>query len=205
MVVLNLASARDELSGRGFDYLSTTRLTIMLNDAKNALEDEYQWPWLETTATGVPPLTIADLKYVLYVVDSARHVELKGVDARDVIDRDADNTTAGLADSWWLDGTSTLRVYPTNATNALSVRYVQFSPELSADSDTPVIPVRYHSVWIDYAVVNAYKDSDNYSAAMALESEIKQARLPQMIDVFQQRNLQNFERTRFSLWGSSDW
>lgn len=188
---MNLTQARDELAGRGFDYLSTTRLNIMLNNGKNSLEDEYAWPWLETTTTGTAPLSIADLKFVLYVVDTTNQFKLTGVDARDVTDRDTTVTTTGAADSWWLDGTGTLDTYPTQSNAALSVRYVKYSPELSADSDTPLIPARYHAVWIDYAVIDAYKDSDNYVAANALLAHVRQFRLPQMIDVFATRNRAN--------------
>ena len=38
------------------------------------------------------------------------------------------------------------------------------SPELSGRPDTPLIPARYHPLWIDFAVIEAYKDSDNSSA-----------------------------------------
>lgn len=187
---MNLSSARDELAARGFDYLSTSRLNIMLNNGKNALEDEFAFPWLETTTTGTAPLAIADLKYVLYVVDTTNQNELTGLDSRDIALRDAIVGTAGTPDAWWLDGAGTLQTYPTS-TASLSVRYVKFSPELSADSDTPLIPVRYHSVWVDYAVVDAYRDSDNYAAANALLGFVREFRLQQMIEVYGARNRQN--------------
>lgn len=188
---MNLAAGRDELSSRGFDYLSTSRLNIMLNNAKNTLEDSFAWPWLETTTTGLAPLTISDLKYVLYVVDTTNMLELTGVDARDVALRDTIVTTAGAPDAWWLDGETTLKTYPTSSTASLSVRYVKYSPELVADSDTPLIPVRYHPLWVDFAVVEAYQDSDNQSAAYALMGFIETYRLPQMIEVYASRNRAN--------------
>lgn len=190
-MTLTLSTARDELAARGFDYLSTTRMNLMLNAGKNALEDEYPFPWLETTTTGTAPLTISDLKYVLYVVDTSNQNELTGVDVRDVALGDPTVTTAGTPDSWWLDGAATVRTYPTSTSASLSVRYVKFSPELSADSDTPLIPGRYHLTWIDYAVVRAYEDSDNYDAANALLSQVRGYSLAQMIEVYASRNRQN--------------
>jgi hypothetical protein len=107
---VNLTQAIAELKARGFDYLSDARATIMLNNAKNAFEDEFDWPWLETTTTGVAPLTISDLGAVLYVVDTTDGSELQGIDARDVVDVDTNVSTAGVPTSWWLDGTVSLGV-----------------------------------------------------------------------------------------------
>jgi hypothetical protein len=178
---VDLITARTEFKARGFDYLSDARANTMLNNAKNAFEDEWPWPWLETTTSGVAPFTISDLKYVLDV-QTAAGVELQGIDPKDA------DLTAGAADSWWLDGTQTLRTSPVDASTSLAVRYVRFSPDLAASSDTPLIPSRYHPVWIDYAVVEAYKDDDNYQAAQALLAFIRATRLPQLIETYVWRN-----------------
>jgi hypothetical protein len=201
---VNLTQAIAELKARGFDYLSDSRATIMLNNAKNALEDESDWPWLETTTTGVAPLSISDLRSVLYVVDTTDGAELQGIDARDVADLDTNVSTAGVPSSWWLDGTGTLRTYPVSTTASLSVRYVRFSPDLSAGSDTPLIPSRYHPVWIDYAVVEAYKDDDRFNEATALLNDVRQRRLPQMVDAFSGRNRQGPE-FQVVTGASEDW
>ena len=201
---MNLGTARTELLARGFDYLSSSRANTMLTNAKNAFEDEWSWPWLEATTTGTAPLTISDLKDVLSVVDTTNQVQLTGLDARDITDRDAIVTTAGSPDSWWLDGETTLRVYPTSTSVQLSVRYVKFSPELANDSDTPLIPVRYHPVWLDYAVVEAYLDSDNFDAAAGLLNFVRQQRLPAMIEQYATRNRQNPGYVAVT-WASDDW
>lgn len=201
---MNLTQAIAELKARGFDYLSDARATIMLNNAKNALEDEYPWPWLESTITGPVPLSISDLKYVEYVVDTTNGVELDGIDPRDVIDLDRNVATAGNPSSWWLDGAGTLKTYPTSATAQLSVRYVKFSPELSAGTDTPLIPARYHPVWINYAVVDAYKDDEQHDLAAALLNDLRGRRLPAMIDVYGSRNRGNPD-VQVIVAGSEDW
>jgi hypothetical protein len=137
---MDLTAAQTELKARGGDYLSTARLTTFLNDAKNELEDFFVWPWLETTTSGTAPLTISDLKHVLYVVDTTNQCELTGASAQYIVeDLDETITTTGTPDVWWLDGTTTLKVYPANTSASLSVRYVKFSPELSAGADTPLI------------------------------------------------------------------
>ena len=201
---MNLGTARTELLARGFDYLSTSRANIMLTNAKNALEDEYAWVWLEATTTGTAPLTISDLKDVLYVVDTSNQRQLTGLDARDITDRDAIVTTTGTPDSWWLDGETTLRTYPTSTSVQLSVRYVKFSPELASDSDTPLIPVRYHPLWIDYSVIEAYKDAHRFNEANGLLAHIRQFRLPQIIELYATRNRMNPGYAPVT-WASDDW
>jgi hypothetical protein len=200
---MNLTQAVAELKARGFDYLSDPRATTMLNAGKNALEDEADWPWLETTTTGVAPLTISDLNAVLYVVDTTNGAELTGLDARDIADLDPNVSTAGTATSWWLDG-SVLKTYPTSTTAQLSVRYVKTSPDLSAGADTPLIPSRYHPVWIDYAVVEAYKDDDRFNEAAALLNFVRTNRLPQIIEAYGDRNRQNPD-VQVVVAGSEDW
>lgn len=201
---MDLTAAIAEVKARGFDYLSDARCAVMLNNAKNALEDEFDWAWLETTATGTAPLTISDLKQVLSVVDTTNQTKLSGLDARDISDWDAIVTTAGTPEAWWLDGTTTLRVYPTSTSVQLSVRYVKTSPELSGGTDTPLIPVRYHAVWLDYAVVEAYKDADRFGEASGLLGHIKQFRVPQMIEQYAVRNRANPGYAAVT-WASDDW
>jgi hypothetical protein len=166
---VNLGQAITELQARGFSYLDPGRCTIMLNNAKNVFEDMRDWPWLEAVATtGTAPLTISDFRSVQYVVDLTNQNELEGIDPRDVVDLDTNVSTAGTPRFWWLDGLTTLRTYPVSTTAQISVRYSKYSPEMSASSDTPQIPVRYHPIWVDLAVVEAYKDDDRFNEAQSL-------------------------------------
>jgi hypothetical protein len=125
---MDLTAAQTELKARGGDYLSTSRLTTFLNDAKNELEDFFVWPWLETTTTGTAPLTISDLKASCMWSTRRNRCELTGASAQYIVeDLDETITTTGTPDVWWLDGTTTLKVYPANTSASLSVRYVKFS------------------------------------------------------------------------------
>jgi hypothetical protein len=164
-----LATAITEVQARGFDYLSSARVTQYLNMAMHAVDEEDAWPWLETTTTGTAPLTITDLRAVLYVVDTTQRFPLTGMDVRDVVDMDAIVGTVGTPAFYWLDGMTTLNVYPTNTTDSLSVRYLKYETDLSAGTDTPVIPGRWHGLWIDRAVIECYKDSDNFEQAALLK------------------------------------
>ena len=192
---VNLSQARDELKGRGFDYLSEDRLTIMLNNAKNQFEDVWMWPWLEQTRIGPAPMPVPGLKFVYYVQDTDHDTELIGLDVRQIAQSGSDVNQAGTPAYWWLDGPTggqdivLVNTWPV-APVALEARVVIDSPELATGTDTPLIPVRYHPLWIDYAVIEAYKDSDNYSAAQALRADIG-VRINDLIARYETRNRQH--------------
>jgi hypothetical protein len=184
---LNLAEARAELSARGFDYLSATRQTFMLNRAVTDFEDFWPWPWLRKTVTGPAPLTITNLKYIRKVYDSTGN-EIFGVD--DV--EDIDTTETGTPQYWWIDdtsGSSVLTAYPVGAAT-FTVSYVAESSDLSNTTDTPAIPERYHPLWIDLAVIQAYKDSDNFAAAQVLRQDTEVA-LQRLVERYETRNRMN--------------
>ncbi len=196
---MNLSQARTELGERGFDYLSASRMNIMLNDALTDLEDRYLWPWMKKTVTGAAPIAVSDLKYVRAVYDSAGN-EVFGVDDDDDIWMDQ----TGTPTNWWIDdtgGTTTLRAYPVGSAT-WTVRYIATDAVLSADGDTPNLPARYHGVWIDLAVIRAYKDSDNFAAAGALGQQVD-VRVQRMIEEAETRNRQNPQYVRI-LAGSED-
>jgi hypothetical protein len=127
----------------------------------------------------------------LYVVDTTADRELVGLDRRAVRDLDNKLDDVGTPEFWWLASDTSLRVWPLNTTDTLSVDYVKVSPELSGDSDTPLIPVRYHPVWVDFAVVEAYKDADAYDKASALMDHLVRFDVPRMVESYGARNLQN--------------
>jgi hypothetical protein len=192
---MNLLDGQNELMARGFDYLPEPRLTIMLNNAKNAFEDEWAWPWNEVVETGPAPLGVNRLKHVLYVQDTEHDTELLGLDVRQLAQGGTPLDQVGRPQYWWLDGpvgsaeTVTVRVWPV-APVALEVRATVASPELSNPQDTPLIPARYHPLWIDYAVLDAYRDSDNFSAAQLLQASIG-ARIGDLIERYETRNRQH--------------
>lgn len=185
---MNLGEARTEFGDRGFDgVLSSARMNFYLNRALTDFGDYYAWPWLRKTATGAAPLTISDLKYVRSVYDSTGN-EMFGLD----VNEDVDLTTTGSPSYWWIDDTSgsaVITAYPVG-TVTLRVSYVAEAPLLSADSDVPLMPVRYHMTWIDLAVMRAYRDSDNFAAASALQ-QVVNADLERLIERYETRNRMN--------------
>jgi hypothetical protein len=190
---VNLSQARGALVDRGFDYLSGAQMNLMLNRARNDFEDSWDWPWLRETQTGTPPLAISDLKHVL-LVTASNYGELLNLDAS-IAAAGSDVTLSGFPSYWYMtdssgpDETVTIHTLPA-ATTPITVSYVRATPELTGDTDVPAIPARFHSVWIDWAVIQAYKDSDNFSAASALQGDVN-ARMNVLIERYETRNRQH--------------
>lgn len=203
---MNLSEAIIELKARGASYLSNPRCTIMLNDAKNDFEDLFPWPWLEATTSGAGPLEISDLKQVLYVVDSDRDNVLEGTTSNNIIMQEPWNDIVSSSSGndvpycWYIDGETTLSVYPASENN-IYVRYIRYSPELSG-TDTPLIPARYHNLWIDFAMVRVYRDSDDLNRANDLLTVCNQ-RLVAIYNDYGARNLQN--PTTQQVYTGGDW
>jgi hypothetical protein len=186
---VNLEEARIAVEQRGFDYLSAPRIYVMLNAAKDTFEDVYDWPWLHGLTAGATPLTIPDLKLMRMVKTTTANDELLGLDARQAAMSMTNLAQAGTPEYWWLEGDQKLHVWPGDGAG-VNVYYTRDSPALVLPADTPLIPARYHPLWIDYAVVEAYKDSDNYAAAQALRADIGY-RLQDVIGRYETRNRQH--------------
>jgi hypothetical protein len=186
---VNLAEAQQAVLDRGFDYLDPSRLTLMLNTGKDAFEDFWDWPWLQKSFSGPTPLLLADLKLILMVKNAATKGELLGLDLRQASLDDTDLTQSGTPGYWWLEGDDTLHAWPGDGATLVG-SYLADSPPLDQPDDTPLIPVRYHGLWIDYAVCEAYKDSDNFPAAQALRADIA-FRMQDVVTRYETRNRQH--------------
>lgn len=184
---MNLDQARQAVTDRGFDYLAPNRLTLMLNTGKDEFEDLYEWPWLQKPFTGPTPLALPDLKLVMTVASGG--AELFGLDLRQVAEGGSDLALKGSPRYWWLNGSGELHAWPGDGADVHGV-YIADSPPLVNPNDTPLIPVRYHPLWIDFAVCEAYKDSDNFSASQMLRSDVL-TRMQDVITRYETRNRQH--------------
>lgn len=174
----NLTGLLTEFYARGFSSLNdsgtgTTRATQWINDGYQAVCELDSWPFLETTITGPAPLTISDLREILYVVDTTQGFRLVQGDARDVVDLDPAVTTSGIPTMYWLDGLTTLKVWQANTGDSLSVRYIKTPTDLSSGTDVPVVPGRYRNLIVDFAVMQALKDKSNFDEAKALLASVQ--------------------------------
>jgi hypothetical protein len=203
---VNLAEAQQAVRDRGFDYLADSRLTLMLNTAKDIFEDLYEWPWLQFMFFDQPtPLPMPDLKFILNVKVAATKDELLGLDLRQVYQDATDPLQPGTPEYWWIFsqlGMTWLRVWPGDGTN-VDVVYTADSVPLVNPDDTPLIPARYHPLWIDLAVCEGYKDSDNFPAAQALRLDVNM-RITDVIGRFEVRNRQHSPFMSIRNWSEDD-
>jgi len=181
-----------ELYARGFDYLNQddagrTRAKRWLNESYEELASAEPWPFLEATTSGTAPLTISDLGDVIYVEDTTSDNRLHLLDVRGVVDDDPDVDDQGTPEGYYLDGISTLRVWPANSSVTVSVRDTKVPGELSADGDEPLVPSRFQGLIVDGAVIRAYTDSDNFESAAALQQQVD-VRLLKMTDALFSRS-----------------
>jgi hypothetical protein len=186
---VNLAALRTELKARGFDFLSDTRCNSFLNEAYHSVCEwnGTPWPFLETTTTGTAPLTISDLREIVYVTNTSLNEVLEPEDIRNLNDWNPGLTLTGTPVRYYLDGTTTLKVWPASTSASLSVRYLKVPTDLSSDSDSPVIPARFHPLVVDMAEVLAYQDASDFQEAEAKRQllEIKLGRMRDTLNVRQ--------------------
>lgn len=180
-----LLQGRTELQARGYSRFLAARLTSWLNDAKDQFEDyPFDWPWLKSTATGAAPLTISDLRRVRAVVDTTNRNQLTKVRDADVLEfTDYTLATTGTPTAWYLTSDTVVAVYPVQAAS-LSVPYLKFSPALSADGDSPLIPSRYHGIWVDLAEVHVLRFGVKDAASAAELERAVLARVGQVAGVY---------------------
>jgi hypothetical protein len=186
---MNLAQGQNAVMARGFDYLPAPRLTDMLNAGKDTFEDAWEWPWLAKVFVGPTPAAIPDLKLMLMVTSGGS--ELLGLDLRQVAQDGTNLNAPGSPEYWWIESGTAERLHAWPGDGAVvSAVYLADTPALVNPGDTPLIPARYHSLWIDLAVCEAYKDSDNFAAAQALRADVN-VRMYDVIARYEVRNRQH--------------
>jgi hypothetical protein len=154
---MQFSALKQELSDRGYDDLSDTRLGNFINQGRAELDNMYNWPYRLATATGASPLTITDLGTVEEVANTAiaGSPSLDYADRRSLRDSYGDITITGSPAFFFIDN-GVVRTYPVGGT--LSVRYYKRTPLLALTTDTPLAPVDYHMLYVDFAVRWAAKD-----------------------------------------------
>jgi len=184
---MNLGTMRTEVQARGSDYLSTTRVNQFLNWAYKEITRYMPWPFLETSATGASPLTITDLGLILSVTGSRSDQPLARADRRQILIGDDDLSEIGTPVLYWMENL-TVNVWPSSATDTVTVQYIKVPADMSLDADVPVIPADYHELIIDGAVLRAQKDNDQYDSYQA-SRQIWQSELDLMVLTIMGRNL----------------
>src|SRR4051812_12457269 len=122
--MVTLKDLRDELKGRGYDYLSDKRANWFINAAYAELCDLEPWPFLETTTTATAPLDLSDARSILSVNDGTTSAAVNYVDRRILgLSGSVFNSTSTTPSYWYFEN-STLQTYPQSA-RTVTVRYIK--------------------------------------------------------------------------------
>lgn len=186
-MAFTLSTLQTEFLARGFADMTaaadTTRITRWLNDAMHDIDEMFDWPYLQATQSGATPLTITDLRKIERVLDTVNDQPLRQVARGEAADWDGDLTTTGSRPlAYYLVGGTTVTLYPTS-TSAVLVLYWKFGPDLSSGSDAPLMPDRFRTAIVDYAVAYGYEDRGD-AAGAAEARALGEARVQRMADSF---------------------
>lgn len=204
MATSTYVELRTELAARGFDYLNATRLGNFINQGYTDICEAEDWPFLEASTSGTAPKVITDLRTIEYVVDSSNLNKLRPLDRRNLTDYAVDLTVAGTADYYYTTAGTTVNVYPADTTSTFNVHYWKVPTDLSADSDTPLIPSRFRSLIVDCAVIYAYEDDDEGAQADGAKSryEYRLNDMKNSLMIQQHDEAESWVVTRdLSVWG----
>ena len=173
----------------GFDQWNdnSTGLAMVkrwVNTAYSSVCAEEDWPFLETSTDQVAPYTFTDLDKILAVVAKDTTVSLEPVDRRTLERKDVDLAETGTGSYWYMEG-DTLKTWPVD-TATLSIRYKKLPVDMSADTDVPIIPVRFHDLIVKKACWFAYSNRD--SELYRNVSEVYEKRLQEMREQLLVRN-----------------
>lgn len=199
---MNYQQLRTEFINHGFQDLSPTRHDRFLNDTYQEICDLEAWPFLETTTSGNAPLTITDIRAVLSVIDTTSLAPLPWRDKRTVRELDPTLALTGSPECWYLDTATSLKVYPANTSDTISVFYLKIPTGLAAAADAPLIPTRYHSLIVEGAAIRAYREMGNEDAALAAQAWYDQ-RIEHMRNALLVNNYDT--AADMSVFGSTDW
>jgi hypothetical protein len=169
---VDFTTLKQEFADRGFSRLSASRQGFYVNEGRRRLDNLALWPYRLASASGASPLTITDLGTIEEVANSAvtGSPSLDYADRRSLRDSYGDLTITGSPSFFYVDN-GVVRTYPVGGT--LAVRYYKRPPQLSAGADTPLAPVDYHMLYVDYAEDEAHAGKSDWQGASALAQRIQ--------------------------------
>lgn len=173
---MDFSTLQSEFYAHGFSDLNdagagVTRVKRWINEAYHMVCESHdgKWAFLETSSSGTAPVTVSDLKQIIHVTDSTTDRPLRFADAWTVEHLDPDKATVAAPMYYWLDGLSTLRVWPLNTTDTISIRYYKVPADLSANGDLPLVPTRYQDAILQFALAKAHRAKNNEEQARSCE------------------------------------
>lgn len=177
MATYTFTALQNELFDRGLKYLDdgargTTRVQNWVNSAYREIVADSDWPFLQATATGPAPITIADLGTIESVINVATLLKLVPVDRRNLTDVFPVLTTAGIGEFYYVTGGTVINVYPADTASTLQVLYWKSPPDLSASTDVPIVPAQYQELIILAALRRGFTEDNDAGDAQIVQAEL---------------------------------
>lgn len=168
---MNFAALKQELSDRGFARVVDARLGLLVNEARQLLDNLYPWPYREASSTGAVPLTITDLGTIQQVTDTTTGNVLTPASSQQITEATTTPTAAGTPRWYTVSAGNTITTYPVSA-GQIKVAYYKRSAALTLAGDTPLAPTDYHMLIVDLAEREAHRTKGDYAAAAATDQII---------------------------------
>jgi hypothetical protein len=195
MALSTFSDLKTELTNQGFDYLTSTQQGDYINTAYQEVCALLPWPFLETSTTTLTSGTnVTNLRSVIAVNDPATDSNLSPSDKATLLAYYGALDDTGDPDYFYLDGQTTVKTYPVNATKQLTVHYVKVPADMGGGTDQPVVPLAWRSVIVDGAVCTAHLENGNYEAEQARRS-VWQQRVDRMASALLGRNVGAYPTT----------
>lgn len=183
---MNFTELKTEFFARGFNYLEETaedvaRAERWLNQSYREILNLQAWPFLQATVTGASGAgfaSVPDLRRVRFVTDVSQTSgsqpgrQLVRVSLDDLVAEGEDLTSTGSPDYYYI--VSGTQVYAFRLGGTVRVDYFKRVNAMSG-TDTPIFGDDYHNIIVDKAAIKAYRDSDNFEAAAALQQDVDAA------------------------------
>lgn len=143
------------------------------------------WPWMRATYTltttsgtaGYAFSTISNSPVLAKIIEvrflngSSVYIPLKSISIEEAHQLYPVNTN-GLPEAWAVEG-RTLYIFPTpNGAYTTQVRAVFTETDLGGSTSTPVLPVVYHSAWVEQALLLAYETLQDNAMVEATQSRL---------------------------------
>lgn len=172
---MDFSTLQTDVFARGFQRLNDAgaglaRVKRWINAAYDEICEQADWPFLEASAAGAAPLTVADLRTIESVVVTTTGEKLYPRRRQLLQDEGVLLTDAGSPQYYYVTGGTVVSVYPLN-TGSITVKYWKTPADLSTGADLPLIPVRFHDLIVEAAAMKAHRYQGDYEGAAACSQE----------------------------------
>lgn len=205
---MNLSQLRSSVLSRmgltsGDPLFTSPVLTELVNEAVHVIETEEDWPWLEaitthSTTAGTQTLTVPTdwlRTRNLWIADNDPLVNTGFTDLRarfDATTRAQPTHYSLTADAIYLGPTP-------DATYTVNHHYIKREPDLTSDTDSPLMPASFHAAIVEHATYLGLRRSrEEGRASVALDAY--QGWLRRMIDNRRRSSQSMRVRVRSGSW-----